>query len=172
MTVTDNVNQEYTFCLESETQYTRLQRTIQWLKSNMESLKDSNQEPLFSKVNLGYNENTIKGFGKKPVCDVYLSKTNYNHKVGDAYPSSIVSNIIIYLKGNMNNAYLKACEVNDYIIQEFATNKQFQYLSVTEDNKKVLIINDTKITDSEIRIIPSSKSYGVLVALELTHSIN
>jgi 3'-phosphoadenosine 5'-phosphosulfate (PAPS) 3'-phosphatase len=38
---------------------------VEWLKSNMENITDSNKNKLFSKVNYGYNEDTLKGFGKK-----------------------------------------------------------------------------------------------------------
>jgi hypothetical protein len=80
---------------------------------------------VFSKVNYGYNEDTIKGFGKKPVADVYINNISYGSDLLDNSPDSVTTFIICYLKGNMNKTYLKACELTDYLIQEFEDNLEY-----------------------------------------------
>jgi hypothetical protein len=179
--MTDNTNvevdAEYTFNLEDETNsnYKVSKRIVEWLKTNMEGLTDSNKNLIFSKVNYGYNENTIKGFGKKPVCDVYINNYNYNTDFTHNIPVSVNSFIICYLKGNMNNAYLKACELTDYLIQEFNDNESFRRLTLTNviDQETVItnIVRDTFIRNVELQVIPGSKTYGVLCAFELEHEL-
>jgi hypothetical protein len=179
--MTDNTNvevdAEYTFNLEDETNsnYKVSKRIVEWLKTNMEGLTDSNKNLIFSKVNYGYNENTIKGFGKKPVCDVYIHNYNYTTDFTHNIPVSVNSFIICYLKGNMNNAYLKACELTDYLIQEFNDNESFRRLTLTNviDQETVItnIVRDTFIRNVELQVIPGSKTYGVLCAFELEHEL-
>ncbi len=158
-------DETYTFNLESSTSYDYkcLQYIIEWLQANMESLVDDDDETLFSKVNLGYNENTLKGFGKKPVCDVYIDRLNYTSDLSNNTPDTVTSFIIAYLKGNMNNAYLKACELSDYIIQEFEETTSFRELDS--------IVKETYIRNVELQIIPANKAYGVLCAFELEHKL-
>ena len=159
-----DVDIEYEFDLESETSvdYRCSKLIIEWLKQNMESLTDSKGSKLFSKVNYGYNEDTLKGFGKKPVCDVYINSIGLSTDMTLNQPATVTSFIICYLKGNMNNAYIKACELVDYIIQEFMTNPDFRENS---------IIYETEIKDIQITIAQNSKTYGVICAFELEHKI-
>lgn len=167
----------YTFDVESLTggKYRITKKIIQWLQSTLSSLTDSNNETLFSKVNLGYNESTIKGFGKKPVCDVYLSNVDYTTDFTSNRPESIKSVIICYLKGNMNNTYLKACELCDYLLQEFEENDDLRVLieetTVDEETRYTRIVRNTFVSRCELRLIPATKTYGVLVAFELEHQI-
>jgi hypothetical protein len=70
----------------------------------------------------------------------------------------------------MNNTYLKACELTDYLVQEFNDNEEFRRLTLT-DNGIVNIVRDTFIRDARLQIIPSGKSYGVLCAFELEHEL-
>lgn len=168
-----DVDIEYEFDLESETSvdYRCSKLIIEWLKQNMESLTDSKNNKVFSKVNCGYNEDTLKGFGKKPVCDVYINNISYDSDFINNVPDSVTSFIICYLKGNMNNTYLKACELTDYLMQEFHDNESFRILSITEDEKLINIVRDTYIRDVELQIIPSGKTYGVICAFELEHEL-
>lgn len=136
---------------------------IEWLKSNMESLTDDSNNALFSKVNYGYNEETLKGFGKKPVCDVYIDNLEYDSDLSSNTPEKVNTFIIYSLKGKMNNAYLKACEITDYIIQEFNETDSFRELNN--------VVRDTFIRDVRFEIIPSGKSYGVLCAFKLEHEL-
>jgi hypothetical protein len=71
----------------------------------------------------------------------------------------------------MNNAYLKACELTDYLIQEFNDNEDFRRLTLHEDNNVLNIVRDTFIQDVRLRIIPQGKAYGVLCAFELEHEL-
>lgn len=155
----------YTFSLDQKTlyDYRCTKEIIQWLKGNMESLTDDKGNTLFSKVNFGYNENTLKGFGKKPVCDIYIDSLDYSSDLETNVPSSVRSFIICYLKGNMNNAYLKACELTDFIVQEFEETNSFRELPT--------IVRETFIRNVELQIIPGTKTYGVLVAFELEHEL-
>ena len=174
--MTDNididVDAEYTFNLEEVTgsDYKVSKHIVEWLKENMENITDSDGHKLFSKVNYGYNENTIKGFGKKPVCDVYINNITYGSDFTHNIPSTVNSFIICYLKGNMNNAYLKACELTDYLVQEFNDNEEFRRLTLT-DNGTLNIVRDTYIRNVELQVIPGNKTYAVLCAFELEHEL-
>jgi len=136
---------------------------IEWIKSNLDSLTDDYTHPLFSKVNYGYNQDTLKGFGKKPVADVYIDTLSYTTDFDDNRPNLVNSFIIVYLKGNMNNAYVKACELTDYLIQQFEENEDFRELPQ--------IVRNTSVENVELQVIPSNKSYGILCAFELQHKL-
>lgn len=168
-----DVDIEYEFDLEPQTQtdYKVTKPIVEWLKSNMESITDSNNKKLFSKVNYGYNQDTIKGFGNKPVCDVYLNNISYDSDLTVNIPDSVTSFIICYLKGNMNNAYLKACELTDYLVQEFNDNEGFRRLTLTDNEGIINIVRDTYIRDVQWQIVPSGKTYGVICAFELEHEL-
>ena len=168
-----DVNVEYEFDLEPITHdnYKCAKSIVEWLHNNMENITDSNNKTLFSKVNYGYNEDTIKGFGKKPVCDVYINSMSYDSDLSSNTPNSVTSFIICYLKGNMNNTYLKATELCDYLVQEFNDNEDFRVLSILEDDSVLNIVRDTFIRDVQFQIIPSGKSYGVICAFELEHEL-
>ncbi len=167
-----DVDIEYEFDLEpiTNTDYKVSKHIMEWLKHNMEEIEDKNGRKLFSKVNYGYNQDTIKGFGKKPVCDVYINNISYGSDFTHNIPDNITTYIICYMKGNMNTAYLKACELTDYLVQEFNDNEEFRRLTLT-DNGIVNIVRDTFIRDVRLQIIPSGKTYGVLCAFELEHEL-
>ena len=63
----------------------------------------------------------------------------------------------------MNNAYLKMCELTDYLIQQFEENEEFRELDS--------IVRYTRVANVELQIIPSAKSYGVICAFELQHKL-
>lgn len=160
-----DVNLEYEFTLSDKTlrDYRCSESIIEWIKSNLEDLTDTKSNPVFSKVNFGYNEETLKGFGKKPVADVYINNITYSSTLYDNTPDKVHSIIICYLKGKMNNAYLKGCELTDFLIQEFEENKSFRELEY--------VVRDTDVSNVEIQVIPNGKSYGVLCAFELEHDL-
>lgn len=168
-----DVDIEYEFDLEPQTHndYKCSKHIVEWLKDNMESITDSKNKKLFSKVNYGYNQDTIKGFGNKPVCDVYINNFTYESDLSRNTPDKVTSFIICYLKGNMNNAYLKACELTDYLVQEFNDNNSFRRLTITSDDSVLNIVRDTFIRNVELQIIPSGKTYGVVCAFELEHEL-
>lgn len=155
----------YEFQLRDKTHpdYTCCVSIIEWIKSNLEELTDTHNDQVFSKVNYGYNQDTLKGFGKKPVCDVYIDHMEYSSDFDNNKPNTVHSFIICYLKGNMNNSYLKACELTDFLIQQFEENEDFREL----DN----IVRGTSVSNVELEIIPSGKTYGVLSAFELEHEL-
>lgn len=155
----------YEFCLTKSTSpdYKCSKSIIQWLKGNLEGLTDDNDNTVFSKVNYGYNEDTLKGFGKKPVADVYINNITYSSDLYTNVPDKVNSIIICYLKGNMNKTYEKACELTDFLIQEFEENKAFRELSS--------VVRNTFVLNVEIQVIPNGKNYGVLCAFELEHDL-
>ena len=163
----------YEFDLETITvpDYRCSKLIVEWLKHNMETITDSKSNTLFSKVNYGYNNETLKGFGKKPVCDVYINNIDYTTDLDKNIPDSVTSFIICYLKGNMNNTYLKACELTDYLIQAFNENTSYRELTITENKTTFNIVRDTFIRNVELQIIPTGKTYGVLCAFELEHKL-
>jgi hypothetical protein len=163
----------YTFTITDKTSpsYKFTQAIILWLKENMENLSDDHDIRIFSKVNYGYNEETLKGFGKKPVCDVYISNIGYDSDLYENKPTSVTSFIICYLKGNMNKTFDKACELTDFLVQEFNTRDDFRELVLHEDNKTTGIVRNTFIKDVRLKIVPTGKTYGVLCAFELEHQL-
>ena len=154
---------EFTVTGQTHPDYQCCSAIVQWIQTNLESLRDDYNKALFSKVNLGYNSDTIKGFGKKPVADVYIDTLSYESDFDNNKPDNVHSFIICYLKGNMNNAYLKACELTDYLIQQFEESEAFREL---ED-----IVRYTRVANVELQIIPNGKTYGVLCAFELEHEL-
>lgn len=177
MMIIMDVDIEYEFDLAPITtdNYKVNKHIAEWLHNNMENITDAKNNKLFSKVNYGYNEDTIKCFGKKPVCDVYVNNISYDSDLTQNIPDTVTSFIICYLKGNMNATYLKACELTDYLIQEFNDNESFRRLTLrtTVDKETVIrnIVRDTFIRDVQLQIIPSGKTYGVLCAFELEHEL-
>ena len=171
------VDTEYCFDLESETHpdYRVTKHIMEWLKHNMENLTDNKNRTVFSKVNYGYNQDTLKGFGKKPVCDVYINKLTYTSDLKNNIPDSINTFIICYLKGTMNNTYLKACELTDYLLQGFEENLDWRELILTDtvnnETIETRIIRDTFVRNVDLQIIPGNKTYGVLCAFELEHKL-
>lgn len=155
----------YTLTLKSKTHpdYRCTTQIIEWIQTNLTSLTDDQNNTIFSKVNYGYNSETLKGFGRKPVADVYIDHLSYTTDFDDNRPDTVTSFIICYLKGNMNNAYVKACELTDFLIQEFEEETSFREL----DN----VVKGTSVNDVRLEIIPSGKVYGVLCAFELEHKL-
>ncbi len=160
-----DLDETYEFTISGKTHpnYQCCAAIIDWIKSNLESLTDDYNKPLFSKVNYGYNSETLKGFGKKPVADVYIDTLGYSTDFDDNKPETVNSFIICYLKGNMNNAYLNACELTDFLIQQFEENNDFREFET--------IVRNTSVSDVQLQIIPNGKTYGVLCAFELQHKL-
>ena len=155
----------WTFTLKEKTipDYRCTYSIIEWLRKNLEELTDDNADKVFSKVNYGYNEQTLKGFGRKPVADVYISNVEYSSDLNSNTPVNVNSIIICYLKGNMNDTYEKACELTDFLIQEFEENPSFRECPN--------IVRDTYVSNVELQIIPQGKTYGVICAFELKHDL-
>lgn len=134
---------------------------LEWLRLNLSQLTDDNLKTIFNKVNLGYNENTLKGLGKKPVCDIYLSSIEYKDYLSYQQPESYKTVIVVSLKGNANNTYAKGLELHDYILQEFIETRSWRELTD--------IVQDTKILNSEVQINGGNKVWGTLILFELEH---
>lgn len=155
----------YSFNISEKTtlDYRMTSAIISWLKGNMESLTDDYNNTIFGKVNTGFNEETLRSFGKKPVCDVYLDRVEYTGDFDNHIPSNAYTFIIFHLKGANNATFDKACELHDFLMQELITCESFRTL----DN----IVQNTYIMNSEIRIRPVGKKWGVIGAFELKHDL-
>lgn len=157
------VNKDYEFTVSEKLQrdYRFAANIIEWIKGNLEGLTDDHNNTLFSKVNLGYPAESLKTFGKQPVCDVYISTVEYKDDLSNRIPERVHTVLVFYFKGANDYAYLKGSELHDYLVQEFITNPCFREL---ED-----VVDDTFIYDSELMNQPSNKKWGVMGALELIH---
>jgi hypothetical protein len=71
----------------------------------------------------------------------------------------------------MNKTFDKACELTDFLVQEFNTRDDFRELVLHEDNKTTGIVRNTFIKDVRLKIVPTGKTYGVLCAFELEHQL-
>lgn len=158
-----NTHIEYEFDVANTTilDYKFASSISTWLCENLEQLTDDNNHIIFGRVNTGFNENSLKTFGKKPVCDIYINNVEYTTDFDYHTPEKVNTILIFYLKGANNHSYSKACELHDYILQEFIENESFRRL---ED-----IVKETYITNSELMTQPINKKWGVMGAFELTH---
>lgn len=134
---------------------------LEWLRENLSQLKDDNLQNIFNKVNLGYNESSLKSLGKKPVCDIYLNNIEYRDYLDYQVPDKYETVIVVSLKGNANNTYAKGLELHDYILQEFIENTTWRELTD--------IVQETRILNSEVQINGGNKIWGTLVLFELEH---
>ena len=160
-----DVDLTYSFTVSGKTspEFTMSTRISRWLTENLQSLTDDDDNLLFSKVNNGFNENTLKTFGAKPTCDVYINNIDYSTDFDITKPVTVHTIVLFYLKGANNTSYMKVCTLHDYIMQEFATNEQFKELEG--------IVRDTFIKNSEIMMQPINKKWGVMGAFELSHTL-
>lgn len=134
---------------------------IDWLRGNLDNMVNDAGDKLFNKVNIGYNESSLKGLSKKPVADVYLNNINYRNTYDLNTPDNIDTVIIVTLKGNMNKAYRRALQLTDYIIQEFIENDSFRYLD--------RIVKETTINGTRVEINPEDSLWTVMVVFEVNH---
>ena len=164
-TIEVDLDDRYTFTIsESVTpEYGVSTQVLEWLHDNLASLKDDSNKAIFGKVNYGFNDNTIKTFGKKPVCDVYIDKVEYDGDFDGHTPIKVHTIVIFYMKGANNQTYLKATELHDLIMQEFITNTSFKLL---DDVVQGTIIKDSGLRNQSIR-----GGYGVLGTFELSHDL-
>ena len=155
----------YTFKVSEKTNPSfKLSKTIsEWLVTNLSNLTDDDDNVIFNKVNTGFNENNLKTFSGKPTCDVYINNIEYSPDYDYDAPLTVNSIVLFYFKGANNVAYMKACELHDYIMQEFITNDSFQQLSG--------VVRNTFITNSELMMQPINKKWGVMGAFELSHRV-
>ena len=155
----------YTFTVTDDTIpiYTISQQISNWIKTNLEGLKDTQGNTIFGKVNHGYNDSTLKTFGKYPVCDVYIDEIEYDLDFDYQAPIKVNTIVLFYLKGANNHTYCKVCELHDYIMQQFISNEDWKSLTG--------IVKNTWITRSRLMTQPINKKWGVMGAFELTHSL-
>ena len=160
-----DINETYEFTVSESTipDYRMCALISQWLHDNLENLTDDDHKKVFSKVNYGFNENIIKTFGKQPVCDVYVDSIEYQSDITYSKPESVHSIIIFYVKGANDTAYIKTCQLHDYIMQQLIENEEWQELDG--------IVRETVITDSQVMNQPINKKWGVMGAFELKHNL-
>ena len=158
------LDEEYEFQVEEKTMpdYKMTALISQWIYTNLENLTDDNDSKVFNKVNYGYNEEALKSFGRKPVCDVYVDNIEYDSDLQESVPVKAHSIIIFHIKGGNDMAYLKACQIHDYIMQQFIENDEWKCLADLVDN--------TVITNSELLNHPRN-GWAVMGAFELSHTL-
>lgn len=152
---------EFTITESLDPDYGMTTQIIQWIQTNMTGLKDDYNKTIFGKVNCGFNDNTLKTFGKKPVCDVYINNIVYDTDFDNHTPIEARSIVIFYFKGANNQTYLKATELHDLLLQKFLTDESFKRLTD--------VVRDTYIRNSTIQNRNIRGGYGVLGTFELTH---
>lgn len=155
----------YTFTLSEKIipDYRMARQVIEWIQSNLEELLDDDDKPVFGKVNTGFDENTIKTFGRKPVCDVYINHVEYEGDFDNQLPTKVHSIVLFYLKGANNHSYMKACELHDYIMQEFLTNDSFKELES--------LVKNTRIMNSDVHNQNIRGGFGVMGTFEIEHEL-
>lgn len=159
------MDETYTFNITERTipDYKISTAISEWLVSNLEGLVDDDNHVIFSKVNTGFNENSLKTFGVKPTCDVYINSVEYDTDFDYSAPTAVNTIILFYMKGANNNAYMQCCALHDYIMQEFLENESYRRLDG--------VVRDTYITNSELMTQPINKKWGVMGAFELSHKL-
>ena len=160
-----DVDEEYTFNIKEKINpdYKIAYPILEWLQTELETLTDDDDHTIFSKVNCGFSESTLKSYGKKPVCDVYLDRVEYDGDFENHTPLNAYTFLLFHMKGANNANYLKACSLYDYLLQELLTNESLRTLN--------RIVKDTHIEDSKIRIQPLNKKWGIIGAFELKHEL-
>lgn len=165
MTIELEMDEHYVLELSEVTDpdYSMTVAISNWLKENLETLKDDHDNVIFSKVNTGFSENNLKTFGAKPTCDVYIDHVEYESEFDTHHPETVHTIVLFYIKGSNNTSHANACALHDYIMQKFLVDSSFKKLPD--------IVKDTYITHSELRNQPINKKWGVMGAFELTHEL-
>ena len=159
-----DLDETYTFTITERVQpeYSMSSQISNWLQSNLAALKDDSNHSIFGKVNLGFSDESLRTFGKKPVCDVYIDNIDYSIDFDRQEPVKVNTMVLYYFKGANSPVYTKACQLHDLIMQEFLTNEEW---------KRSNIVRGTRIVNSEIRIQPLGKKWGVIGAFQLSHDL-
>jgi len=159
------IDETYTFKVTESTvpDYKMCASISQWIHNNLENLTDDDNHKIFNKVNYGFNENILKTFGKKPVADVYVNNIDYDSDFELCRPVSVHSIIVFYVKGANDVAYIKICELHDYIMQQFIENDDWKELTG--------VVRNTVVTNSQVMNQPIQKKWGVMGAFELRHDL-
>ncbi len=169
MTIEIGPDATFQFCVSGQTQssFKVSVAVSEWLVNNLSSLKDDNDKIIFNKVSNGFNQNKLKTFSGHPTCDVYINSIDYETDFDYCQPVNVNTIVLFYFKGANNKAYMKACELHDYIMQEFITNDSWKTLTVKDKQ----IVQDTVITNSQLMMQPIQKNWGVMGAFELSHKL-
>ena len=159
-----DLDQHYLFQISEHTSdpdYRFATSVSQWIKANLEGLKDDNNQPIFNKISYGYDEQKLKTFGKKPTADIYIDRVEYGGTLDNPAPESVHTIVIFYMKGANDVAYLKTTELHDLLMQKFLLDEDWKILNG--------IVRNTVITDSQLMSQPSNKKWGCMGAFQLTH---
>ena len=113
-----------------------------WLKSNLESLTDDDDNPIFAKVNIGFGEDNVKSFGNRATCDVHVNTIEFENDFEESMVDKINSIIVFKIK----------CGYTDIIFTPH-------------------YIKDTRLKDAGLREQPNKSNWYVLGVLELQHHI-
>ena len=164
-TITVDIDETYRFTISAKTtpNYKMAATISNWLIENLSNLTDDNNHKIFGKVNLGFNEDTIRTFGSKPVCDIYIDNIEYNTDFDTTRPVRVNTIVLFYMKGTKSATYRQACNLHDYIMQSFITDEDWQILNG--------YVSETFITGSRVMNQQIRQQWGVMGAFTLTHTL-
>jgi len=142
----------------------------EWLCSLLTNLSDSDQQPCFKKVLLGYDVNQIKTFGDGVLATCYITGADYAETFGiHNRPVYIKSTVAFIIKGNDQSKYNKAIEIYDLLQENFESNKDWQKLVDETAHKN--IVRDTDVLNTYLTLSPTGKRLDILGFFELRHHV-
>lgn len=141
--------------------------TGEWLHNLLENLTDSQGQPYFKKVLLGYDVNQIKTFGDGVLATCYITGAEYAETFGiHNRPKYIKSTVAFIIKGNDLSKYNKAIEIYDLLQENFETNGDWMKLEVPER-----VVRDTDVLNSYLTLSSTGKRLDILGFFELRHHV-
>ena len=145
--------------------------TGEWLQSNLQNLRDKDDNPVFKKVLLGFDSNKVKTYGGKAIAVTYVTGTKeYNETFGrHNRPQYIESVVGFVIKDHTEAKYQEAVQIMDLLHEEFETNNDWFELRDPTDNTK--IVRATFITDSVLTLQPTGKQLDIIGVFTLRHHI-
>ena len=142
----------------------------EWLHDLLENLSDSDNQPYFKKVLLGYDVNQIKTFGDGVLATCYITGADYQETLGiHNRPVYIKSTIAFIIKGNDTGKYKKAVEIYDLLQEQLESNHDWQVLVDETNNKRV--VRDTDVLNTYLTLSPTGKRLDILGFFELRHHV-
>ena len=149
----DVISPEYGFAVQ----------IIDALNEYLTSLTDDHGNKLFNKVNNGFNENQLKNWGNRPICDIYINSFEYDDDFDISKPSKAHVILLCYTKGANNNTYHQISMVHDYLVQCIGTDNKVRYLNG--------IANGCNLEQTQLMVQPIRKAWAMMASFEITYLI-